>query len=342
MVIATAPLVTLQEKIGHLSRSASYPHYTSRVEVVETHVSVVFLTDDYAYKLKKPVRQGCVDFSTLEARRIDCLEELRLNRRLAAPVYLDVVPLAARGAALELEGAGVPVEWLVKMRRLPREAMLDSAMAAGTVTVEAVDRCMAVLCAFYRRSPPAPLTPVAYRARFARDIAAHGRELAAPAYGLPADAVAATVSRLLRFVTSSADVLDARIAAGRVIEAHGDLRPEHVCLAPEPMFIDCLEFDQGLRLLDTADEAAYLALECACSGSPAVGGLVLAAYRAHARDDAPDALVAFYQAQRALVRAKLCAWHVNEGLPPASRARWLARARRYLEYAQARAAPLQV
>lgn len=336
MIMATAPPATLQEKIGHLSRSASYPFYTSRVEVIETHVSVVFLTDDYAYKLKKPVQQGCVDFSTLHARRIDCLEELRLNRRLAAPVYLDVVPLAARGAVLELEGAGVPVEWLVKMRRLPREAMLDSALAAGTVTAQAVDRCMAVLCAFYRRSPPAPLTGEAYSARFARDIAAHGRELAAPAYGLACAAVEATVSRLLEFVARGANVLDARIAAGRVIEAHGDLRPEHVCLSPEPMFIDCLEFDPGLRLLDTADEAGYLALECVCSGSPDVGALVLAAYRSHARDDAPEALVAFYQAQRALVRAKLCAWHVNEDLPPLSRTRWLARARRYLEYAQTR------
>jgi aminoglycoside phosphotransferase family enzyme len=342
MAFATAPLVTLQEKIGHLSRSASYPSYTSRVEVVETHVSVVFLTDDYAYKLKKPVQQGCVDFSTLEARRTDCLEELRLNRRLAAPVYLNVVPLAARGAALELEGTGMPVEWLVKMRRLPRAAMLDYAMSAGTVTAEAVDRCMAVLCAFYRSSSPAPLTRDAYRARFARDIAAHGRDLILPAYELPGAAVEATVSRLLGFVTARGDMLNERIAAGRVIEAHGDLRPEHVCLAPEPMFIDCLEFDRGLRLLDTADEAAYLALECVCSGSAAVGGLVLAAYRSHARDDAPDALIAFYQSQRALVRAKLCAWHVNEGLTPPLRTRWLARALRYFEHAEACAAAAQV
>lgn len=331
---------TLQDKIGHLGRPGSYPDFTTRVEVVETHMSVVFLTDLHAYKLKKPVRQAYLDFSTLEARRVDCVEEVRLNRRLAAPVYLSVVPLAATGGGLALEGSGTPVEWLVKMRRLPRAAMLDYAMAAGTVTLQDIERCMAVLCAFYLSSPPAAITRARYRARFERDIDGHRRALSEAAYRMPRAPVEDLCARLLDFLGANAPLFDARVAAGRIVEGHGDLRPEHVCLAPEPMFIDCLEFDAGLRLVDTADETAYLALECDCAGEPHVGRSVLAAYRAHARDDVPERLVAFYQAQRAAMRAKLSAWHLDDGLPDAARARWLERARAYFAYAQARAATL--
>lgn len=329
---------TLQDKIGHLGRPGSYPELTSRVEVVETHMSVVFLTDEHVYKLKKPVRHAYLDFSTLEARRIDCLEEVRLNRRLAAPVYLGVVPLAATPEGLALEGGGAPVEWLVKMRRLPRSSMLDHAMSQGTVTVEDIERCMKTLCAFYLRSPAAPISAPEYRERFMRDIEAHRAELLDPAYELDHETVDVVAARLQAFAGDCAPLLDERIAAGRVIEAHGDLRPEHVCLAPEPVFIDCLEFDRDLRLLDTADEAGYLALECDCAGSPHVGRSVLAAYRAHARDDVPEPLLAFYQSQRAMMRAKLAAWHIKDGLPDGARARWLERASRYLAYAGLRSA----
>jgi aminoglycoside phosphotransferase family enzyme len=331
---------TLQDKIGYLGRPGSYPDLTSRVEVVETHMSVVFLTDDHVYKLKKPVRHAYLDFSTLEARRIDCLEEVRLNRRLAAPVYLGVVPLAATAEGLTLEGSGTPVEWLVKMRRLPRAAMLDYAMSQGTVTVEDIERCMKTLCAFYLRSPAAPLSALNYRERFTRDIEAHRIELADRAYQLEHEIVERAAARLQAFVRECGARFDERIAASRVIESHGDLRPEHVCLAPEPLFIDCLEFDRDLRLLDTADEAGYLALECECAGSPHVGRSVLAAYRAHVPDVVPEPLLAFYQAQRAMMRAKLAAWHIKDGLPDGARTRWLERASRYLAYAELRSAAI--
>jgi aminoglycoside phosphotransferase family enzyme len=336
MPTATMLHPTLQDKIGHLGRPGSYPDLTSRVEVVETHMSVVFLTDQHVYKLKKPVHHAYLDFSTLEARRLDCLEEVRLNRRLAAQVYLGAVPLAATVEGLVLEGDGTPVEWLVKMRRLPRAAMLDHAMSQGTVTIEDIERCMKTLCAFYLRSPAAPLTAPAYRERFTRDIETHRIELLDPEYRLELQTVEAVAARLQAFIENLAPLFDERIAAKRVIEAHGDLRPEHVCLAPEPVFIDCMEFSRDLRSLDTADEAGYLALECDCAGSPHVGRAVLAAYRAHAHDDVPEPLLAFYQSQRAMMRAKLAAWHIKDGLPDGARTRWLERAMRYLSYADQR------
>lgn len=117
----------LQAKVACLSRPEIYPERPAAVEVVQTHMSFVFLTGSYAYKLKKPVRYHFLDFSTLEARYRDCQEEVRLNRRLARDVYLGVVPLTlAPQGGLRLGGDGEPVEWLVQMRQLPKRLMLES------------------------------------------------------------------------------------------------------------------------------------------------------------------------------------------------------------------------
>jgi aminoglycoside phosphotransferase family enzyme len=129
-----------------------------------------------------------------------------------------------------------------------------------------------------------------------------------------------------------AALFERRVAERRLVEGHGDLRPEHVCLAPEPVIIDCLEFSRELRLLDPADELAFLALECERLGAPAVGSWFLAAYTEVTGDAPPPLLLRFHRTYRALRRAKLAVWHLED---PAVRepARWTARARRYLELA---------
>jgi len=323
--------VPLEAKVAYLRLPASYPDHPAAVEVVETHMSFVFLTALHAYKLKKPVRYDFLDFSTLEARHADCLEELRLNRRLAASVYLDVVPLCATaGGTLALAGTGTPVEWLVKMRRLPRHLMLDHALRNGSVSRADVDRFMRVLVDFYRNSPPAPVRPEEYRERLARDLAARGRELMDPAYRLSVPALEHIAEQALSFVHTHKALLEDRPRNGHVVEGHGDLRPEHVCLAPQPLFIDCLEFDRELRTLDAADEVAYLALECAYAGAPDVGAMVMETYRELSGDAVPDALVHFHQTHRALLRAQISAWHLRDPLSDEARERWIAKAQRYL------------
>jgi uncharacterized protein len=332
--------VTLQDKIAHLARPDSYPDGTARVEVVETHMSMVFLTGRHVYKLKKPVTYPFLDFGTLGARRIDCLEEVRLNATLAPGVYLGVVPLCLTGGRLVLEGARIPVEWLVKMRRLPRESMLDDAIARGTATAREVEHCIAVLAGFYRHSPPASIASDRYVDRLLDQLEAHRAGLTDPEYGLPRERIDRTAARLARFVRHHRERFEVRVRDGKVVDGHGDLRPEHVCLRPRPLFIDRLEFNRELRVLDAADEVAYLALECEHTGGPEVGAAVLAAYRRHARDDIPDDMVACYQSTRALLRAKISAWHLQDGLTPPGRERWLDRAGRYLAYACARSALL--
>jgi len=324
----------LRSKVAFLSRPENYPEGTAAVEVVQTHMSCVFLTDGHAYKLKKPVRYDFLDFSTLDARRADCEEELRLNRRLAPGVYLDVVPLAwTREGGLILGGDGEAVEWLVKMRRLPRRLMLDQAMREGTVGRHDVRRLTLALADFYRRAEPVAIDPGEYRRRFERGIRANQQALSAPAYGLPQTLLRSVAAGLVAALEKEASQLEGRVARRRIVDGHGDLRPEHVCLGPEPLFIDCLEFNREWRILDPADELAYLAMECECAGAPWIGEVAFDTYRESLGDDPPAPLVRFYKAYRAGVRAKLSAWHLTDHPDPADQGKWIARAQRYLELA---------
>ncbi|HKJ08491.1 MAG TPA: hypothetical protein VKA76_05345 [Gammaproteobacteria bacterium] len=330
----------LQAKIDHLSRPESYPEETPVVEMVTTHMSCVFLTACHAYKLKKPVRYSFLDFSTIEARHRDCLEEVRLNRRLAPDVYLAVEPLAADpGGALQVGGRGRPLDWLVKMRRLPRALMLDQRIRDGDVPERLVEAFTRALVAFYERTPVEPLGPDAYRQRLAEDIQGHARELSDPRYGISLDAVQAIVAVCTAVLHSDRRLFEARVTAGRIVEGHGDLRPEHVWVGPPPLFIDCLEFNRRFRVVDPADELAYLALECEYAGAPQVGELILDSYRNATGDHPPARLVHFHKACRALLRAKLSIWHLQDHHGEATE-KWRRRTAQYLALAERYAARL--
>jgi aminoglycoside phosphotransferase family enzyme len=325
---------SLADKLAFLRQPGNYPEPTRRVEAVETHMSWVFLSDAFAYKLKKPVRYDYLDFSTVEARHVDCEAELRLNRRLAPEVYLAVVPLRrAADGNLSLGEEGQPVDWLVKMRRLPAERMLDTLIRQRAVTEDSIRGLARKLAAFYAGSAPEPLSAEAYRQRLALKIAEFLRELGRPEFGLPTDRLTHLAQSQAAFLQQHAAHFDARAAGGRIVEGHGDLRPEHVCLLPEPVVIDCLEFKRDFRILDPLDELGYLALECARLGMPEIGPWLLSAYGEASGDRWPVPLLHFYQSFRASLRAELAIWHLRDDgrHPPQT---WVRTAYAYLDLAE--------
>jgi aminoglycoside phosphotransferase family enzyme len=297
-------------------------------------MSWVFLTERHAYKLKKPVRTRYVDFSTEAARHQNCIEEVHLNQRLSSDVYLGTVPLTRdAGGQLRLGQGGEVVDWLVKMRRLPGERMLDHAIHNGAVRREDIYVVMEALCRVYRASPSVAMPVAEYWEGFAEAIAANHQELTLPHYALPIELIEAVCARQRTFLDRQTTLFDERLHAGRIVEGHGDLRPEHICLESPPQIIDCLEFSRALRTLDTADELAFLALECERLGAPELKRHVFDAYSALTGDAPPSILVHFYQSYRACVRAKIAIWHMNEpslrNLP-----KWPALARNYLRLAR--------
>ncbi len=332
-------LVTLASKVAFLRRPDSYPERPQSVEAVETHMSWVFLTDDRAYKLKKPVRYDFLDFSSIEARRLDSRDEVRLNRRLAPDVYLGTLPIRSQTGELSLEGTGTIVDWLVKMRRLPRELMLDQAIREGRVRDGDIKRFAKVLSEFYRTSTRLELVPQEYRNRFLKDIRANLDALSSPTFGLCASMIDRVGKAQLSLLEQRPELLEERVHQRRIVEAHGDLRPEHIWIGPSPVIIDCLEFNRDFRILDPVDELCFLAMECELLGAAFVGKRTLKVYRRLTGDDPAKSLVAFYKCYRACLRAKLAAWHLADpeiGNPE----KWTALARDYLGLADGYAGEL--
>lgn len=330
-------MISLESKLAFLRQPSSYADPVYRVEAIETHMSWVFLTDGHAYKLKKPVHYDLLDFRTVESRHFFCEEEVRLNRRLAPDVYLGVVPLVIneqRHLALGVEfSQGAVIDWLVRMRRLPASRMLDYLLKTGSAQAGDMQRVAALLACFYRDSPPVAIDVAEYRQRFACDIDRNCAVLVTPAYRLPAHRIKRICAAQQAWLRRIDALIAARVRERRIVEGHGDLRAEHVCLEDPPVIIDCLEFSRELRITDSADELAFLALECERLGSPALGDTLL---RTHAdlSGDLPDAgLVHFYQSVRAGVRARIAISHLNEEQFRYS-AVWPRRAMEYLQLAE--------
>ncbi|SPH18805.1 hypothetical protein DEA8626_02350 [Defluviimonas aquaemixtae] len=311
------------------------------VERRETSMAWVFLTADRAYKMKKPIRRRIFDFSTTDLRRHACSEELRLNRRLAPDVYLGLSQLKrALGGVLSLDGEGETVEWLVRMRRLPDARFLDRALANGAVTEADIIAIARRLTRFHQSLPPEVPSSNEYLSRFQSDLEETRSFLPKKSFADEASRFERLTALLASVLAMEPGLLLTRLTDRRVVEGHGDLRPEHVWLGPPVLIIDCLEAARGLRLLDPFEEYATLAMECATIDEDWVGKLL---FREATKrmDDRPDArLSAFYTAHRATLRARQALAHLLDPTPRTP-AKWRPLARRYLVEAERAAAILE-
>ncbi|MCU0983423.1 MAG: hypothetical protein MUC89_00580 [Acetobacteraceae bacterium] len=333
----------LDQEIAFLASPAAYPERPATVTCIETHMSWVFLAGADAYKLKKPVIHPFLDYSTAERRRHFCEEEVRLNRRLSPSIYLGVVALLLRPdgtLALGEPCEATVVDWLVRMKRLPEEAMLHRAIASGTAGHDRLVPVADLLRRFFAAAQPAEPSPAAYLSRFSCELERNRAVLHDGVYGMPDEQIGHILSRLHRFLDEERALLLTRLSAGCIIEGHGDLRPEHIHLGEPPCVIDCLEFDRALRLLDPVEELAFLALECRLIGGAEAGAFLLARCGSARLPAAPPRLVAFYTAFRACLRARLSLAHLQEAAPREPE-KWRPRALAYLAEAERACAMLE-
>lgn len=327
------PVVDLDDKLRRLRDSASYGPGAGAVEAVETHMSWVFLVGDLAYKLKKPVRFAFLDFSTLAAREADCRAELRLNRRLAPDVYLRLATLnASPDGGLALDGAGAIVDWLVVMRRLPAERMLDRLLAEGAVAATDIDRLGVVLADFYRAAARPAVAPGEYRRRLEAELGVNRDVLTRRRFAVDHGRVPELLTRMEAALRDGGALLEARAAQGRLVDGHGDLRPEHVCLAGRIAIFDCLEFSDALRTVDPVDELAYLGVESALLGAHWLGPKLFVGVMRDLGEPPPWALFHLHTARRAFLRARLALAHLLDAQPRLPH-KWEPLATRYLALA---------
>lgn len=337
-----APVALAQAQNGMYASSESLEMWKRVAEylreradrVIETHISYVALCGDRVYKLKKPVRYDFVDFSDAALRRTACEKEIFLNRRLAPDVYLGVMSVTlAPDGGLDLAGQGEEVEWLVAMRRLPDERNLEALIRAKAVRSSEVTLLAANLTRFYATARRVSLSPGELVARTRRHIEDNQTELLKPLHGLDPQLVARITGRQLQFLTLCSEVIERRVAAGYIVDGHGDLRPEHVCLEADPIVFDCLEFDDSLREIDIADDLGFFAMECERLGAAWIGERILASYQGASGDSLPEDLLSFYRSYRATVRAKVALLSVEQLLSDGVASRKRAEANTYLALA---------
>ncbi len=277
------------------------------VEVVQTHISVVFLAGDRAYKLKKPATfWGLVDYTTFEKRKHWCEEEVRLNRRLAPDVYLGVEPVVRRDGRLHVGGAGDVVDHAVVMVRLERGSTWAERLRTDTVTSDDVDDVARKIARFHARHrlDDAALEddPVAlFEDVLGRNFASTKRAAGGLFPARPHDRAVARIHAQLEACRS---VLERRVARGRAVDGHGDLRPDHVVLHNGRWgIIDCVEFTPRLRRIDPLSDLAFLSMGLTAAGRRDLGRRLETSYVEAADELDADRLLPLFRAYRAHVRA---------------------------------------
>jgi len=293
-----------------LSRQEAYPHDTATIRVVETHISWIFLTGRYAYKVKKPVNLGFLDFSTLEKRALFCNEEVRLNRRLCPGLYLDVVPVTCQDGMLRIGGSGSVVDYAVRMKQFDRSRELDRLLAANRLSRAHIESIIKTVAAFHHSIPAAdPESEYGLPEKLVLPLLENFRHTEELVSGNPEHHM---LERLKAWAEHehrrlSPGFLD-RKAGGFVRHCHGDMHTGNMVWQDgQVMIFDCIEFSPALYMIDVTSDIAFLFMDLEHSGHPELAWRFLSGYLAVTGDYEGIRFVRFYSLYRAMVRAKVTA-----------------------------------
>lgn len=299
---------SFERLIAALCEPKCYPHPVQRVDVIETHISCILLTGDYAYKIKKPVNLGFLDFHSLEARRFYCEEELRLNRRTAPLLYLNVVVVTGSESKPVMGGAGPAIEYAVRMRQFPQQALLDRMAQSGTLTPKHLDALARVVAEFHSGikragvvrpygSPQRVLAPVVQNFDQMQELVKAEPER---------DLLQKLRAWTGREYTALYALFDARKRGGFVRECHGDLHLGNIALLEDvPTPFDCIEFNEEFHWIDVMNEAAFLMMDLLDHKLRALAFRFLNGYLEITGDYDGMRVLRYYLVYRALVRAKV-------------------------------------
>ncbi|MCU1731566.1 MULTISPECIES: AAA family ATPase [unclassified Pseudomonas] len=326
-----------QALITALQNPALFPHPVQDFRVIETHISWVLLTGDYAYKIKKPMNFGFLDFTELSGRAHFCAEELRLNQRLTDGLYLEVLPITGTAEAPQLGGEGTAIEYALKMRQFPQEQMLSTLQANGELTTAHIDQMAKQIAEFHLQAPRVsaehPLgTPESVMAPVEQNF-----EQIRPFLSDKADLQ--QLEALQAWARSSFDrlhtLLEARKAQGFIRECHGDIHLGNATVIDGNVVIfDCIEFNEPFRLTDVYADAAFLAMDLEDRGLKSLSRRFISQYLELTGDYEGLELLNFYKAYRALVRAKIALFSMPADADGVQRATTLRQYRNYANLAE--------
>ncbi len=327
----------LPSTVGALLKSQAYPHKPQKIELVQTQMSLILLTGEYVYKIKKPVNLGYLDYTTLEKRHFFCHQELELNRRLCPGAYLAVVPIVEEKGGLRIEGRGKVIEYAVKMKQLPQDRMMDVLLPRGQVTLEMVARVAEKLMVFHQK------------AETNQEIAAFGKldvirhncdENFAQTEKYIGTSITAEEYQHIRnytdnFVDSNASLFDKRVREGKIRDCHGDLHAAHVCFTDDICIYDCIEFNDRFRYSDVVSEIAFLAMDLDRYQQAGLSQHLVNTYVGLSHDEELLKLLDFYKCYRAYVRGKVESFKLDDPyIPEEEKAKVLTAAQSYFQLAE--------
>ncbi len=295
--------------------ATAYPHAVDRVELMETHISWVLLAGAFAYKIKKPLDLGFLDFTTPERRLQACEDEVRLNRRLAPTTYLGVVPVVQREGSAKIGGPGRIIDYAVWMQRLPAEGMLPGLLAQNGVTPNMLRQLARDLARFHAAAATGPgVDDHGAAGAIAANWEQNFAEMDRQRDGLPPDwELAALRSSIQSWLQDCSPMFETRQASGRIREGHGDLHSGNLCLVGRRIVpFDCLEFSARYRCGDVASDIAFLAMDLDQAGRPDLAWRFVTDYFRETHDSGLQRLIPFYACYRAFVRGKVRALRLGQ------------------------------
>ena len=319
----TDPQIDLPVHLQALTEPENYPHPVDSVEMLQTHASWVMLAGEFAYKFKKPVDFGFMDFSTLEKRRFFCHRELELNRRLAPSLYLEVLPVCQQGRQFNLIGSGTVIDYCLKMARFDQDALFDHQLEQGTFNPLWMDQLAKTVARFHASSETA-----GENSDHAHQLASHLQDNLAVArahIGLTIEA--RQLKSLSQWIESelknAAPLLAERLEAGHIRRCHGDMHLRNIVLIDgTPTLFDCIEFSDAYSMIDTMNDIAFLVMDCDARNQPYPGMRFLSRYLEQSGDYSGLALLPLYLLYRATVRGKVAAILADELPETAASSQW--------------------
>ena len=314
-----------------------YPDLPKEVEFIETHISLVFLTREYVYKVKKPVDFGFLDFTSLNKRKYFCEQEVKLNRRLSPDIYLGVVEITFDRDRISFNGKGQVEEYAVQMKRIPEELLLDKLLEKGQVNREMMEALAERLARFYASAETNEhIKSFAKPERVKQDIDENfeqtgkyiGAVISKPIYE-------EIQKRTNEFFRTREALFHRRIVSDRIRDCHGDLRLEHIFWGKEIAIFDCVEFNERFRYTDVAADIGFLAMDLDYHGREDLSEHLIRTYIEKSEDQDLSLLLDFYKCYRAYVRGKVESFRLDDPhIPEKEKNEALQRARKYFDLAR--------
>jgi aminoglycoside phosphotransferase family enzyme/predicted kinase len=319
----------------HLKNPKFYGPHVASVQLLQTHISYVALTGTYAYKIKKPVNFGFLDFSTLDKRKYYCLEELRLNKRLCPEMYLDVLPVTQKDNTLALDGDGTIVEYALKMKEFPQECIMTNMLSQGKISEETIDRLISILIDFYQtQEPTEDITKYGELQSVKQNIDENFNQTR-PMIDItvPKETFSYIKEEVSKFFERKKDVFGRRMKQGKIYDCHGDLHSGNIVVSGHSIHIfDCIEFNDRFRFCDVASDIGFLAMDLDYLNHPYLSSYLIEKYVEKSQDTDIYSLLNFYKSYRAFVRGKVHGFQLNDPyIDPAIKKHVITSAKKYFE-----------